>query len=169
MYLRTYQYDDALNDANALILYDSSDFSSWNIRGIVLLEIGSENLRNNNTMAAIRDFSQAILLAPNKSRAYHLRSKAYYELSLNKAALADVNLAISLDSQSNYFATRSMIYRNQEKPDLALDDLNKAIELDPQNIEAYLNRGYLREGILDDKKGAELDFAKAKELGFEGL
>jgi tetratricopeptide (TPR) repeat protein len=46
----------------------------------------------------------------------------------------------------------------------ALADYNKAIELDPRFALAYLNRGNLKAGSLDDVNGALADYNKAIEL-----
>ena len=51
--------------------------------------------------------------------------------------------------------------------DKALADFNKAIELEPNYGEIYHHRGECYEA-MGDKLKAQADFAKAKELGFNG-
>jgi tetratricopeptide (TPR) repeat protein len=62
---------------------------------------------------------------------------------------------------------------NQVKPDSsvaynALQNYDEAIRLDPQDAKSYYDRGYAYRGLGGQNEQAERDFAKAKELGYEG-
>ena len=48
----------------------------------------------------------------------------------------------------------------------AIKDFSKSIQLNPEGINAYRNRGTIKE-FSEDLKGAKLDFRKAGELGDE--
>ena len=41
-----------------------------------------------------------------------------------------------------------------------------AIKLNPNDVSAFINRGHSKK-LLNDKKGACLDYSKAGELGYE--
>lgn len=121
-----------------------------------------------NTKAALEDFALAIEIDPKAPLAYCERSLVYFDLKKFKLALSDINLAIKLKSDDEkYYYHRSLILRELNKPDGAIEDLTKAIELNPANPYNYMNRGYIYEQDLNDSYSAELDFQKARDLGYD--
>ena len=56
-----------------------------------------------------------------------------------------------------------LIDRNVEK---AIEFFDKVISLNPRQAEAYVNRGTAK-CMMEDREGAEKDWAKAKELGVD--
>lgn len=117
-----------------------------------------------DTKGAIEDFCRAIKLDSSFAFAYYSRAKVYGRLDLEEAALADINHALNLKEDNNYYLLRASIYKKTDKNNDALDDLNRAIELNPENGKAFLERGRLKR-LLNDTIGAKEDFLKAKELG----
>lgn len=120
-----------------------------------------------DTRGAIKDFSKAILINPDYDFAYYNRAKVYAELNLFDKALADINKAIELNRNSDYYMSRALIYKSLKETEKSLTDFNKAIELNPQNGFYHLNRAYLKREQLNDMKGAEKDIKMAKKLGVE--
>lgn len=118
-----------------------------------------------DTRGAIQDFNKALKIKPNYDFAYFNRAKVYEELNLFDEAIADINKAIELNNNSDYYMSRALIYKSLNETEKSLNDFNKAIELNPQNGFAYINRGYLKREQLKDKKGAENDIKMAKKLG----
>ena len=60
---------------------------------------------------------------------------------------------------------RGQAYSKLGQYERAIQDLDEAIRLDPQDADAYYERGMAYEKF-DKTKEAELDFQKAKELGY---
>ena len=52
--------------------------------------------------------------------------------------------------------------------DRKIQNYDEAIRLDPQDAKSYYDRGYAYRGLGGQNEQAERDFAKAKELGYEG-
>ena len=76
------------------------------------------------------------------------------------------NKAIQVDSKyADAYIKRSSIYALSFNYKQAIKDLTTAIKLDPQNANAYYFRGACYTEI-GDKTRAEMDFAKAKQLGY---
>lgn len=88
---------------------------------------------------AIKDYDKAIKLNPNFTKMYNERGNIYMKLKLYKRAIQDYTKVISLNS-------------NLSEGDLKL---------------VYYNRGFCYQYIGDNEK-AQADFAKAKELGYNG-
>ena len=65
------------------------------------------------------------------------------------------------------YYNRGTAYALLRKFKQAIQDFNKAIELNPNYAAAYNNRAYCYQE-LGDKAKAQADFAKAKELGYNG-
>ncbi len=79
-------------------------------------------------------------------------------------ALADLNRAIDLDSQSAMaLGNRGEVYRLLEQYDAAIADLNRAIDLDSQAARSLGNRGEVYR-LLGQYDAALLDFNRAIEL-----
>ncbi len=79
-------------------------------------------------------------------------------------------LNIGCDSTSSrdavFYNNRGLDYYNQGELDKAIGEFTKSIGLDPQLAVAYANRGFMFEE-LGNKVNAEVDYAKAKELGMD--
>lgn len=119
----------------------------------------------NDSRGAIQDFNKALKIKPDYDFAYYNRAKVYEELNLLNEAIADINKAIELNNNSDYYLSRALIYKSLKKTEESLRDFNKAIELNPKNGFAYINRGYLKREQLNDKNGAEKDIKMAEKLG----
>lgn len=120
---------------------------------------------------AIQDYNTAIELNPNYSGYYKSRGRAYNHLKQYEQAIKDFNKAIELNPKDfNAYHSRANVYLGLKKYEQAILDCNKAIELDP--VKRYTSVYYILRGICYQKLGdnikAQADFAKAKELGYEG-
>lgn len=123
-----------------------------------------------DTRGAIQDFNKALKIKPDYDFGYFNRAKVYFlELNLLDKAIVDINKAIELNNNSDYYVLRALIYKSLKETEKSLNDFNKAIELNPKNENAYMNRGHLKREQLDDIKGAESDMKMAVKLGFEPI
>lgn len=107
--------------------------------------------------------SKAIELSPS-SRTYNNRAWNYYLLGNNEQALADVNMALSLDG--NYAValdTRGCIYHDLGQYDKAIADFNKSIQLKSDDGHNYYYRGKCY-SALGEKEKAAADYTQAKKL-----
>ncbi|MBX2845675.1 MAG: hypothetical protein KTR13_05610 [Saprospiraceae bacterium] len=118
-----------------------------------------------DTRGAIRDFDKALTIKPDYDFAYYNRAKVFQDLNFLDEALRDINKAIELNEDSDYYLSRASIYQSLNKTEESLNDFNTSIELNPKNGVAYLNRGYLKSYKLNDKRGAQKDFKMAEKLG----
>ncbi len=139
-------------------------------RGMTYLEQGDYR-------KAIDAFDEAIGLDPRDAIAYYNRGVAYYSLDrseqvrggldLYQLAIQDFNDAIRLNPQADAYYSRGVAYRKLGQFERAIEDFDEAIRLNPQYAEAYYNRGGVY-GVIGKSIEAELDLAKAKELGIGG-
>ena len=120
-----------------------------------------------DTRGAIEDFSKAIKIKPDYSYAYYNRAKVFNDLKLTHQALTDINEAIKLTRNSDYYVTRGLIYKSIKVSEKSLNDFNKAIEINPENGIAYINRAYLKREQLNDTKGAKKDIKTAEKFGIK--
>lgn len=80
---------------------------------------------------AIRDFNQAVALAPTLADAFHQRANAYDSLGQHGRAIADYDAAIRLEPKNALILEdRCVAYSNLGKYDRALQDCDAAIALD---------------------------------------
>jgi len=113
-------------------------------RGIAYSEKGLHDL-------AIKDYTRAIELRPDDTRAYHNRGLAHSEKDLYDLAIKDYTRAIKLKPGSaQMYLDRSTAYVGLtfcqgrfEALDLALQDCSKAIRLESDRAEAYSRRGLI--------------------------
>ena len=119
------------NDQAPPSLSDPSDAQDYYARGLSRLDSGDQQ-------GAIKDFTHAILLAPNFADAYNIRGNARYYLEDKQGAIADYSEAIRLDpnfadAYNNRANARSEIGDKQG----ALEDYNRVMRLNATNADTY--------------------------------
>jgi tetratricopeptide (TPR) repeat protein len=142
-------------------------------RANALTKSGNQKMRNGDFDGAIADFNEVIRIyqvypANVQSASYLSRGLAYSGKGELEKALADMNKAISLQSDNAFgYQNRAGVYEKQNEIDKAIADYSKAIKLNPKFPFPYRGRGLL---LL--KKGkdteAEADFAKYLQLNPNG-
>ena len=166
-YNRGCAYDDLDNNTAAISDYTKAIelypnyFEAYNNRGLAYYNMGNRN-------AAIIDYNKAIAINPNDEIAYYNRGLAYQNIRNYNAAIADYTKAIALNP--NYLAAhnnRAIVYTLSGKFEEAIKDATKTIELHPDKGKAYYLRGIIYQEMGDNMK-AQADFAKARELGYNG-
>jgi tetratricopeptide (TPR) repeat protein/DNA-directed RNA polymerase subunit M/transcription elongation factor TFIIS len=135
---------------------DAKDFNST---GVTYGKLGQYE-------RATQEFTEAIRLDPQHTKAYYNRGIAYGQLGQHEQATQDFAEAIRLDPQhTKAYYNRGIAYGQLGQHEQATQDFAEAIRLDPQYAKAYYNRG-IAYGLLGDTAQAERDKAKAKELGY---
>ena len=126
---------------------------------------GLQKHKDKNYKGAIKEYTKAINENPKYRDAYYNRASCEAALKDYEAAYADFTKTIELDPKyaKAYFG-RANIYISQEKPQDALPDLDKTIELDMKTPNALTTRGQVK-ALAGDRRGACMDFAKARALG----
>ena len=157
-YLRSGNYQNAINECNEAIKLNPGYSKSYYNRGLAYKKSGDYSL-------ALNDFNMAIHLNPHEVDAYTMRGNVYFILGNYQEAIQDYNRAIMLNPQSSLpFHNRAIVYRKLGIFLHAIDDLNKSIEIDPHDPELYKSRAetYL---LLGNHQQAIKDFQVAAKLG----
>jgi tetratricopeptide (TPR) repeat protein len=120
---------------------------------------GSTNYNLQNYQAAIKDFSQFIIIDTEnqeyqkmRNNAYNLRSASYYFLKQFDLALADISKYISLKpNDPNGYNNRGLIYLIQTRYDDAISEFNKTLSINPEYASALADIGYacMQQGKMD--------------------
>ena len=117
---------------------------------------------------ALKDITKAIQFDSNDAIIYKARGFIYYNLGNYDQALEDFQKSIQINPNDAQTHTNlASIYHELEDYDMAIRELNLAIKIKADYAEAYYYRGICYQEIGEDKK-AEADFAKARDLGYEG-
>ena len=160
-YYNLRNYNQAIDDYNKAILLNPDDAEAYYNRGLAYY-----NLRNYNQ--AIDDYNKTIELNPDYI-AYNSRGIVYKRLGNIKQAIDDFNKAIQLNPDYiEVYINRGVVYGVfLEDYSQAIADFNKVIQLNPDYALAYHLRGLCYKELGENDKAQE-DFAKAKELGYNG-
>jgi protein O-mannosyl-transferase len=125
---------------------------------------GNLEKQKGDLQAALKDYSQCIILNPKFEDAYYNRGIIYDGLGDIKSALLDFNQSIILNPrQADALNNRGWILLRMGNVQAAMADYNQAININSKFAEAYNNRGWALES-LNDSKAALADYEKASVL-----
>jgi tetratricopeptide (TPR) repeat protein len=148
---------EAIEDLSRAIAFDVSNAEIYALRGDAYLAA-------RDMPAALRDYEQALKLAPRLLAAHTGRGLAHARLQAWDEAFADLNRAIEIDPRSPIaFAYRAFIYKETGQVAVGLRDIDTALKLDGKRAEVYWARAEILEaqGQIDD---AIADFERALAL-----
>lgn len=102
---------------------------------------------------ALRDYSEAIRLAPTDDGILTSRGKLYFNTQEFDKALADYTKVIELvPGKGEYWINRGAVYAVTRKPNEAINDLSKGLSLDPNFATGYLNRSIVYQQVGEFEK-----------------
>ena len=154
------EYDEAVADFDTALRLDPENAPAQLGRGAAYRMKG-------DLARAIGDFDDALRLKPQDPFAYRFRGDAYVAKGEYDLAIADCNRALKLNPRDPIaFFTRGNAHLFSGKLELALADFNTAVEFDPTSGRSTYGRGLVRQ-LLGDDHGAEKDFQRARELGYD--
>ncbi|MEI0604228.1 tetratricopeptide repeat protein [Brachyspira alvinipulli] len=193
-YIHLNKYDEALNDFNMAIKYNSNSGEYYYNRGLCHYNLALENNRDINYFkSAIEDFDKAKELGFYNNDIYFYNGLSYLNLGSIKSencteylnnAINNFDFSIKLDNDNKVEAYYRKglsymylaLYSNNsiEYFEKSLENFNIAIDYNSTNGEYYYNRGvcYYNLGLIkeninaDNFKLAINDYNKTIELGF---
>jgi len=114
--------------------------------------------------AAIKYYSEGIILEPGIIHFYYLRGMSYQKIKKFEQAISDLSKVIELDpTVPTFYSIRGFIFKDMKESNKAITDLSKAIELDPTESSFYSMRGSIFKDMNNIEKAKE-DISKALEL-----
>jgi len=147
------RYADGESDFTDVINRDNTQYGAYINRSI-------SRLNQKDTLGAINDMEEAILVNPLVADAHKFSAAIYYELNNFDLALERINEAINLDyKQAMYYMLRGAIRYQTDNLRGTLEDFNRFVELEPRNPMGYSNRGILRVEIGDINNAID-DFSR---------
>ena len=154
------EYDKAIADFDTALQLDPENAAAHLGRGAAYRMKGDPD-------RAIADFDDALHLKPNEPLAYRFRGDAYLAKEEYDRTIADCNSALKLNpGDAMAYFTRGNGHLFSGKLELSLADFNTAVEFDPTSGRSTYGRGLVRQ-LLGDDDGAEKDFHRARELGYD--
>ena len=152
--------DLAIADYDAALLIDPDHGRAHRGRGAAWRSKGQLEL-------AIADYDAAVEINPGDSFAYRFRGDAHLAHGNYVSALSDFDAALALrpdDGVAHRQKGKAHLFR--EEFDLAMAAFTLAVESNPASGSAFYGRGLARE-IMGDAIGAEGDYSRARELGYD--
>ena len=143
--------EDAAADFAAVTRLDPGIRQSLE-QAVVLRNRGAAAYNRGEVDLAIENFTRAIELNPQYTRAYNNQGIAYGTKGEHDLAIENFTRAIELNIQfAEAYNGRGVAYGDKSEHDLAIDNFNRAIELNPRYAEAYNGRGvaYANKGEYD--------------------
>jgi len=127
----------------------------------MIVDKGDKKRFAGDQKGAIEIYNIAIQLAPNDADPYTMRGFSHEKLSDYAKARSDFAKAVELDPKDSIFRNNlanALMKLNQDGA--AMDQYSESIRLDAQNIEAFMDRGTLRDKQGDFKDAVD-DFNRA--------
>jgi tetratricopeptide (TPR) repeat protein len=154
-------YIAAVQEFTEAIRLNPKDYEYYYYRGNAFSDKGDHD-------SAIRDFDEAIRINPNNQLSYLRRARIYeWNKEDYDSAIRDYSEAIRIDPNNkiNYMFRANLLFWDKEDYDSAIRDCSEVIRIDPNDGRAYNLRAQAH-GAKGNKKSADNDYAKAKELGW---
>ena len=132
-----------------------------------LINAGHRYFRKKQYDRAIKLYTAAVAVDPDKVEAIYWRARAFQQKGETKKAISDLQKVI--DINPNYVAAYNSlgwIYSNSRDWDKAITYFSRAIEINPKSGWAFYNRGRCYHAKGEEKKALE-DAKRACDLGFE--
>ena len=188
-YILKDEFDLAVDDCNEAIRLNPDLATIWRVRGLAYAhkvaieeaisdfviavsvnpddELAQEALDSlTHLKDEIIDYDQAIENNPDDPDGWHLRGIHLIALGFYSPAVDDLQKAVQLSpDMPEAWNDLGLAYSYLEKDGEALDSYDRAIALKADFAEAYYNRS-LALRRRNDQPGAQVDLAKARELGF---
>ena len=168
-------YDKALADFDCALKLNSGDYQNYIYLALYYWQKAKDETK------ALYLYNKAIELAPTSAHAYSCRASFYEHYGLEDYAKAaeDYTKAIRFETRGTDtlildYQSRASCYKFLEIYDKAIDDYTKCIKLaeHSEQMKGMLSFYYQQRGgcyeALGKNSRAKADFAKAKELGYEG-
>ncbi|MGE0222874.1 MAG: tetratricopeptide repeat protein [Acetobacteraceae bacterium] len=138
-------------------------------RAIVFSQSVEARLLSGDPERALEDADEALRLVPPTTGLLILRASASLTLGRSAAAVDDLTEALYLDNQrQDAMVMRATALRDLDRLDEAAADLEHALGLVPDDPEALLERGILRQR-RGDTAGAREDWQRVRALTSTGL
>ena len=119
----------------------------------MLLKTGNVHMKHGDFPAAIKDFSDALILNPSYAGAYNARGMANRKMKDFQSALQDYNSALKLHHNlAAAYNNRGVIFMEIRQFEAALKDFDKALNIEPQNSYGYSNRAVAYNYMRDFNK-----------------
>lgn len=131
------EQETVLSDLDHAINIDSTE-------DIFFYERASIRSQMKDMEGAIQDYTHVLVKNPKDFKTYANRAFCFGSIGKSKEALADVNMALSIDTFYTVFAMRALIQEELGDYTAALADWNLAIKLNDTIASYYMQRGYCR-------------------------
>ena len=112
---------------------------------------GAAASQKQNHDLAIDYYSKAIAIDTNYAYAYFARAQEYYGKSDFSTSLKDLNEAIRIGPEPQFYLLRAAVFSRLHKTDDAINNDSEAIRLKPSYADAYVSRAneYVFKGAYD--------------------
>jgi len=129
------------------------------------LDSGYEKYSEENYEGAIKDFNKALKTNDSNPEIYFLRGVSFSSMGEKVKAMNDLQKAVELNPEyGEAYYEIGYIFLTDKNANEAIKAFDKTIMSNPDFAEAWVSRGTAK-CMMEDKEGAQSDWAKAKELG----
>ncbi|TPX51758.1 hypothetical protein SeLEV6574_g00087 [Synchytrium endobioticum] len=136
-------YEDAVKAFEKLLQVNPGESSLYAYHGRCLANLAKWD-------DALKDFNEAIRLAPESAENYFHRGCVLRERN-SQRSIEDFSISVLIDDSkknADAFFQRAMLYVKLEEYDLAVADYKRVVEIDPVKASAHLNLGILYHKIF---------------------
>jgi tetratricopeptide (TPR) repeat protein len=139
------RYDEAIKEFTQTILLDPDGTLGYARRpeyGEAYMERGTQELHNENFVAAVPDLEQAAEFMPSNAKVFSRLGAAWSGQKRWDRAMENYTIAIQIEHDPVDYQARGQAYLNLDKLDNAIADFYQSVKLDPKNVRAYADMRY---------------------------
>jgi len=156
-YGHTERYDEALGVLDTLHVKAPKYAPALTMRAQV-------NIQRGDTVAALSDISESMLIDKYDPSTYSMRAILYMQQERYAEAEEDLTYAIHLMPSSSDYINRALARYHQQNLRGAMSDYDIAVDMDPGSFLGHYNRGLLRAQVGDNNRAIEdFDYVISQE------
>ena len=147
-HLQNHQFEKAIQSFDKILNQQPKDETALALRAYAYNQTGQY-------LKAYQDYSEAIVINPNKPHYYTERALYYISKQKYQLAKEEYTHAIDIEGKAEFYRMRGLMHLYSGDFHQSIQDSSDAIRINPEDLAAYVNRGSVWMHLRNYQKAIE--------------